>query len=414
MFKELKVIKLIVFVGLLVAIISKVDSSKNVINELYTDDVSYYSDKLIKIYTSTNSFFSISRTVLITDISGKEISTVKINLKKEIDNLNALQEGLGYKNYIEYKFKKDIKSGIYLIEDKYPIIIKSKQKAEITVVYPFANNVLYYSYHDQNSNGQNVFSLNIKHASLGRTAELDKYSKGLNSFFDYLNDNYNVNYISDLDLEDFNNYKDSKALIMYGKLSCWTPDMKESFNNYITHGGNVLLMTTNMLNNICWYNKNDKNVTMYSDSVSAMQSWYGYNGTSLDKLIGVAYSNGGYSKTSTYKLAYENHPLLKDLESETITLQANLYSSPPVKWYDDLPRVDLDSMGFYKAEIIAYGDASYQENQKGIKGIFVLQADTNSGKIVSLGTEDWCLKENYEKNKSIQIVTKNAVKYLLE
>lgn len=408
MFKELKVIKLIVFVGLLVAIISKIDSSDSIISDFYTNGFSYYPDENIKLFTSANSFFSLSRSISITDVSGKEISSIDIELRQQSANSNPLEKGLGYNNYIDYKFPLDIKSGIYLVENRYPIIVKSKQHAEITIIYPFANNILYRSY-----NGESVFRLKPKNASLRRTAPIDDYSSGLRPLFSFLDSTYFVNYITDLDLEDIDNYKESKVLILYGKLTCWTPKMKETLKTYISNGGNVLLMSSYTINNVCWYDQDNSRLILYSDSSKAMQNWMTYNGEAPEKTIGVSYPNGGYSNDSNYYLVNDGHPILKGVIAKSLKIKADLYSSPPIKWYDDLPRVDLDSLGFYKGDIIAYGEAS-RKGKKGIKGIFMLQPDSTSGKIVSLGTEDWCVKENYQENESIQRITKNAVKYLLK
>ncbi|PJA07928.1 MAG: hypothetical protein COX70_05160 [Flavobacteriales bacterium CG_4_10_14_0_2_um_filter_32_8] len=405
MFKELKVIKLIVFAGLLFVILSKIDFSDNIIKELYTDKHSYYADDTIKVYSSTPFNFSFSRNISINDISGKKVSSTNIDLNNQNVDSNPLEDGLGFEKFINYQFSNNIKSGIYLIEDKYPIIIKSKHIVEITVVYPYANNNLYQAYNDLS-----VFSLNSKKSSLNRTAPIDVYSEGLIPFFNFLNSTYKVNFITDLDLEDINNFKNSKVLILYGKSTCWTPKMKDSFNTYVAQKGNVLLMSSYTLNNVCWYNKKDNQIIMYDDSSNAMKSW----NNPPEKSIGVSYVNGGYSTDSSYQLVNSGHPILKGVANEFINIKANLYCSPPIKWYDDLPRIDIDSLGFYKGDIIAYGKATYLEDSKGIKGIFVLQPDSTSGKIVSLGTEDWCLKENIGENENLQKITKNSIEYLLK
>ena len=66
-----------------------------------------------------------------------------------------------------------------------------------------------------------------------------------------------------------------------------------------------------------------------------------------------------------------------------------------------------------KGEIIAYNTSSYHDEDKGIKGIFVLQPDSISGKVVSLGTEDWFLLEN-AKNEQLMSILHNTIDYLLK
>jgi hypothetical protein len=409
MFKELKVIKLIVFVGLLVMILSKLDVKDGFITNLYTDNISYFSNQAIKIHSSSNSFFSLEREIPLTDIMGNEVTTLNIKLTSQTENEKPLRNGLGYKKYLEYMFPENTKSGIYLIDKKYPVIIKSKKPSDITVVYPYGNNVLYESY-----NNKNVFSLKEKKASLNRTSQIDVYSLGLKSLFNSLNDLGSVNYITDLDIENLVNFDQSKILILYGKSSCWTPKMKSSLTTYISNGGNVLMMSTYGLNNVCWYKRESNTITMYNDTSASMISWLNYNGAHPEKSVGISYTNGGYSDNSFYYISDKTHPILKGVDQDTLNLKANLYSSPPVKWVNNSPKIDLASLNFYSGEILAYEKASFKENDNGIKGIFVLQPDSNSGKIISLGTEDWCLKENYEENKSIQMITENAIKFLLK
>ncbi len=410
MFKELKLIKLLVFGGLLFAIILKMDLPDLLLKELFTDKPSYYPGEVVKVYTSTDFFISYSDNMEITDCAGKVVDTFKAQIKNQLStSKNVLSEGLNFKTFVEYKIPDKLKSGIYLINNKFPLIIKSKEKYTITVVYPFINNVFYQSVEDKT-----VFSENNKYASLLRTTPFDKYSEGLKSLFVGLENSSSVNYISDIDLEKISNFESSKLLIIYGKSTCWTPKMRSSVDDYIKNGGNILLMTTYACNNICWYNPYLKNITMYDSVSTKMCSWPNYDSLNYKNILGVSYLNGGYSTAIHYKIANSTHPILAKISGNEIKFNADLYSSPPIIWYDDLPRIDLTSLGFYKGDLIAYNTASYRKEDKGIKGIFVLQPDSTSGKIVSLGSEDWCIKENFEGKIELQLITQNAIDYLLK
>ena len=87
--------------------------------------------------------------------------------------------------------------------------------------------------------------------------------------------------------------------------------------------------------------------------------------------------------------------------------------SLPTIWDNKKPIIDTLKMKVHHAEILAYNKASYNNN-KGVRGIFIFQPTKTSGKIMSLVSEDWCLEKNYAKNKDIQLITKNAIKYLSE
>jgi len=190
--------------------------------------------------------------------------------------------------------------------------------------------------------------------------------------------------------------------------------MKNSLENFIKTGRNVLLITSYTMNNICWYDSKQQKITMYDSNSTRMKSWQNYDTIHYKNSIGVSYTNGGYSVENYYKIVDSKHPILNGIADDKIKFNADLYNSPPVKWYDDLPEIDLEALGFYKGEIIAYHHAAYHKGDKGIKGIFMLQPDSTSGKIVCLGTEDWCIKENYQDKKELQIITKNAIEFLLK
>lgn len=410
MFKELKLIKLLVFVGLLLAIILNMNFSNLLIKEVYTDKPSYYSGEVVKVYTSTDFIMPYSHEMEITDCSDSVVGMFEAEITNQKSNNDSLfSNGLSFEKFIEYQLPNNLKSGVYFINKQYPLIVKAKEKYEITIVYPFANNVLYQPFENKT-----VFSENIENASLLRTVPMDKYSEGLKKLFVDLNANYSVNYVADIDLEMGSNFDSSSLLIIYGKSSCWTPKMKNSMENYIKTGGNVLLITSYTLNNICWYNSEQQKITMFNPDSIAMSSWQNYDTVNYKNIIGVSYTNGGYSVENHYKIADSKHTILNGIADDKIKFNADLYNSPPIKWYDDLPEIDLEALGFYKGEIIAYHNAAYHKNDKGIKGIFVLQPDSTSGKIVSLGTEDWCIKENYQDKKELQIITKNAIEYLLK
>jgi hypothetical protein len=407
MFKELKLIKLLVFTGLLFAIISKMDFNDFLVSELYTDKTSYYPGETVRIYASTNFLTTYSTEIEITDFNKEIVSNFSAKIKNQpLSSKNMLSEGLAFKDYVEYKIPDNFQSGIYSINGKFPLVVKLKTKPTITIVYPYANNVLYHG-----MNLKTVFSENLKVASLLRTTPIDKYTEGLGSFFEGLKANYKTNFISDVDLE---NKIDGNLVIIYGKSTCWSPKMKSSLESYLKKGGNVLLITSYTLNNICWYDSKQQEIKMFDSTSNAMKSWQNYDTINYKNIIGFSYLNGGYSATDNYQVANKKHPILAGIERDEIKFNANLFNSPPIIWDDNLPRIDLNSLGFYAGEIIAYNTASHNNGDKDIKGIFVLQPNSSSGKIVSLGTEDWCLEDNIGKNKQLQVITKNAVDYLLK
>lgn len=387
----------------------KIEFNTVSISNLYVDQPSYYAGETANIYFSTNDYFPFNKTIFIDDIIGNHVDSFQATVEKQSTlTKNVLRDGLGYKNVYKYKIASDMRPGIYLINNLIPLIIKSKKKAEVTVVYPYANNTLYQEYENQT-----VFSLELEKSSLLRQVPIGRYSDGLRGLFNYLDKNYQVNYITDLDLEDSTNIEQTDLLIIYGKSPFWTPRMRSSFQSYLNKGGDVLLMSSYVLNNVFWYNKDDYELTLRESESIAMKSWKSYDNSPPEDLIGLAYEYGGYitdELENYYKVIRKEHPILKGINDSLIFIKGDLFQGVSIL----KERALNDSLNFFRFETLAYTNSHYQNNLNNLVGIFILQPKSTSGKILSLGTEDWCLKDNYEGNEQLQTITKNAVNYLLK
>jgi hypothetical protein len=404
MFNYLKVTKIIVFVGLLVVIFFEINFSDFSMTECYTHQPSYYSKDEVKIYYSSQKKFPFNVSIPVVDVNNKEAFSVSLPfLQYTTKNDKVLSKGLQYTNGHSFNIPQNLKSGIYFINGKYPFIIKQKPIHKITVVYPFMNSLIYQPYQNKN-----VFSAKVPITSFLRTTYEDDYTKGLKKMFAEIN----ANFITDVDLEDENNIKHQKLIILYGKATYFTPKMKRNLDNYVENGGNLLIMSSYYQNNICWYDSSNSKVTLIHPESDAIQSWQGYlsqQNDSITTLTPLNYAYGGFSdKSDSLIILQANHPVLKGVAK--INVETYLNMSLPTIWDGKKPIIDTSKMKVHHAEILAYNKASYN-NSKGVRGIFIFQPTKTSGKIISLVSEDWCLEKNF-KNKDIQLITKNAIDYL--
>lgn len=407
MFKELKVIKLIVIALLLLALIWRIDFKLLSISELYTDKLAYYPGETIKIYTSTTSIipleFDLEIKGLTNDFSTK-LPLKLTNQKKE--HQDVLKNGLGFTDYIEFTIPNDLQSGIYSINKTHPLVVRSRQKSEVTVVYPAMNNLLYATV-----DGHNVFSDGIPTTSIQRSVFIDKYSQGIVSFFKKSNEKITMNFISDLDLEDKNKFNLSKVLVIYGKSTTWTPEMKENVVDFEENGGHVLNITSNFSNNICWHLQPDKIQLM--DNTRVFQSWECFDASIPLSIAGAMYRYSGYSNDKRYRIVDKNHPIFQGIASDEIAIDGKVFQAPPVIQKGQHVEVDMEKCQGYHEEVLALSEASYK-GAKGKKGIFVFQRSPLSGKVVVLGTEDWCAANNIGDSEMLQKITQNAIDYLMD
>ena len=92
---------------------------------------------------------------------------------------------------------------------------------------------------------------------------------------------------------------------------------------------------------------------------------------------------------------------------DQLGISSELYNSPAVVWENEIPEINRADTSFYISDIIAYNRSITPYGHEGVKGIFEMQPDTNSGKIINLGTEDWCLQED-------KTLIRNSINYLMK
>lgn len=408
MFSNLKATKIIVLIGLLLVIIFKINFSDLLLTECYTNQPSYHSGDEATLYYSSQRVFPFNVNIPIIDANKKEVFSIHLSYHKEdVDENNVLSDGLQLTHKQTFTIPENIKSGIYFINGKHPLIIKNKTpQSNICVVYPFMNNLIYQPYQYQT-----VFDIKAATTSFLRTVYEDSYTKGLKKLFTEID----ANYITDIDLEDNTNFSNQQLLIIYGKATYFTPKMKQNIDDFVENGGNLIIISSYYQNNICWYNSSTAKVTLIHPKSDAIQSWQGYLKQQNDSITTVSplnYVYGGFTdKSDNLIINNTNHPILKGVANINVATYLNM--SLPTIWDDKNPIIDTSKMKVHNAEILAYGKASYN-NFNGIRGIFIFQPNKTSGKIISLVSEDWCLEKNYAKNKDIQLITKNAIDFLMK
>ena len=63
------------------------------------------------------------------------------------------------------------------------------------------------------------------------------------------------------------------------------------------------------------------------------------------------------------------------------------------EWSEDISKY-MPKNYFHKSELLAFNKCYYKGLKNNLGGIYLIQPDSTSGMILSLGTEDWCLYKN--------------------
>ncbi len=407
MFKELKILKLSLFAIFLAIIIWRVSES-NKISVFFTTDLSHYIGSEIQIFQAGN-FDSEEAVFIVSDLEGeivyKDVFEYVENLQK-----NKVGNEFSTANKKWVQLPDSSKSGVYLMNDLYSLILRSEKESDITIVYPYANNLIY-----QDMGYGTILSNKIIDFNLASPVLVDEYTQGLTDLFKFCSNNYSANYITDIDLGDKSMYWSSRLLIIYGQTSFYSQEMKNNVIEFLKQGGNILLMSSSFSANAIWVNHNE--VRFSADEFSnnfKLHSWLGLH-DDIREGVGLSHQYGGKAKTvidQSYKVLNQKHNIFKGIAGIEIPLSANHYAGAYCKWSEELLRY-IPENDFFKSELLAYNKCENGSQNDNIGGIYLIQPDSTSGFILSLGSEDWCLEKNQAK-EVIFTISKNVVDFLLK
>jgi len=407
MFKELKILKLSLFAIFLVIIIVNVSES-NKISVFFTTDTSHHIGSEIKVFQAGN-FDSEDDVFIVSDLEGE---VVYKDVFEYVDNLekNKVGNEFSIANKKLVQLPDSSKSGVYLMNDLYSLVLRSAKESDITIVYPYVNNLIY-----QDEGYGNMLSNELVGFNLNTHVLVDDYTKGLMGLFKFCSNNYSVNYISDVELENKDMYSSSKLIVIYGKTSFYSLLMKNNVIEFLKEGGNILLMSSSFSTNAIWVDNNRVRFSVGDSSNNfKLNSWLGLNDDIRNK-IGLSYQFGGKAKTvigQSYKVLNKEHKIFEGVELDEVPLSANRYIGAYCKWSEE-DSAYIPENQFYKSEILAFNECKNGNLVDNLGGVYAIQPDSSSGVILSLGTEDWCLEKN-QTNEVIFTISKNAIEFLVK
>ncbi len=251
--------------------------------------------------------------------------------------------------------------GLYIINDTYPIVIKSEIPKEITIVYPFINNYLY-----EKVDGEtriNTFTDSL---------DIDLYSTFTHidaNFFDWMQDrSYTV--ISENDLLDLKYFGNTKYLILYGTLNYLNQEIMNNLIQFVDSGGNILVMCPLF----CEYN-----IEFSNKSIIKQKDTLG-NWKKPKPKIPLHYSYGGKTD-GCLKLNHEK------ISAKELCLINEVWSS--AYWGDTN----------YTHKELGIQKLTETENNKGKGYLTVSTSKVSNGKLILIGSDAIFWDENYKKQE---------------
>lgn len=419
MFKDLKIIKLVVIASFFVFIVQTSLSAFKISNTFLPKN-SFIANEKIEFFIASN-YSQEEKDIEVKDLWGNLIFDTLIDIDQNFvlsERENILSEGYPINQKFSIHNARIDKSGIYEINGA-PFVVRSDQETDITIVYPYLNNHFF----TKTDEGY-FFNEELTHLSMHREIPIDVYTLGMSDQFAYLDSAYSTRYVTDIDLQNKASFSDSKLLIIYGNSSFWTSEMRENVLDYYRAGGNILIIASKIFHTKLWEHEKDNSYKTSRQEKEVnelmLEPWEIIPSESTFMNIALTHKYGGVSSnknSSSYKILNRGSTVFDNVENETIPIEGKTFMGALINMENGLPSPrslkmsDNPNVSGLSVEILAYlkCEGNYENSNS---GIFVVHQDSVDGKIVALGTEDWCLKKNQNKAE-IQQITRNAINYLL-
>lgn len=297
---------------------------------------------------------------------------------------------------------KDLKSGIYLIENSTPFVVKPSQPVDVVVVYP-SNTANAYCY----NGGKSLYTVENKPSfvSFERPIELQANAEDGLKWLATLEE-FRIGYITDMDLDFYENIAFAKVLVIPGHSEYWTRKARVNFDRFVDAGKHALILSGNTMwwqvrysddhTKLIRYFPDDPEADPLLKTVNWCQSSLQYP---ILKSIGADFNHGGYGlKTDRgwdgNKITSPNSPLLvgTDLKKgDIISLPSGEYDGAPTAGFDSggNPIIAIDSLNFDKIELIGF-DLGSRFDKETIGTFIVFKKKPTSGVIINTASYAWC------------------------
>jgi len=402
-------------------------NSNQIVNG-YTDKISYSTTEPIKVFINSKDTIK-NAVVKLYSVNGILVDSLMANINpQKIKNKNPWEYGYGYESTFIYNLR-NLESGVYLWENKIPIIQKAKEPKEITVLYPSNTENAYCV-----SGGMSMYTTPVpsRVVSFQRPILFTFFAAKFLQWINQTEFRSKINYIADSDLEDYSILSKTKLLIITGHSEYWTRQARLNFDRFVDEGNDALILSGNTM---CWqvrYNEENTQLLCYRESILdpildpdlKTIMWYDPNLNYLTlNSIGADFDHGGYGRNDDtgwdgYRICTNSSPILEGLnikKGDIINLPTHEYDGTPIKNFDidGFPVIDNSKLKFYRSEIIGF-DFGFRF-RKTCGTFFIFKKTPTSGIIINTGTTDWGSERGIggTDGEKIKIISRNMINKLL-
>lgn len=387
MFKELKIIKLLVLVLSLVYIFPYRVSYDYQVVDGYSDPTST-NDKMDFHLNAEN--FCRKNKYKIYNISGEVVDSVIAPSNVQSPTSSQPWKGFDYQKTFSYSIPANMEGGMYLLNKRIPFLVRGDGTSSLAVVFPISTIQAY-----NKAGGKNLIHSGTekKADSVGllRPYRPDAYTKGLFTFLK--EENIKADYLTDLDLEAKNKIARYQTLVIYGNAFYTTTKAKKNFKDFVLRGGNAIIISSQaMSRNDLYYSQKQEMISYSEQHTPSHKITHSYSTSKV--------------KGRGFKVYNPSHPLLKGIslkKGDSLKISSSHYAAFLCQAGEDDKLPDIrrkNDETLADTEIAAYN--LIQFGRMGFMGTYKLSQ--SSGTIIQLGTKKWCLEENLKKPVIRQIL----------
>ncbi len=395
------------------------------INEGYCYPLSVLPGDSLRVYLNSDQKEN-NYSVKLYDLGGKEVAQYKANIfPQETNPEKPWENGFGYKATLRIVTPR-LKSGVYLWDNKIPMIVRSPNP-KIVVVYSSNTENAYC-----NAGGKGLYSFNstdklpATQVSFQRPINLPKHSEAFLRWFQHQNFK-DVGYITDADLDNYSGWRKAELLLIVGHSEYWTLEARKNFDRFVNDGKNAIVLSGNTMWWQVRYNKKKDKLICYKLVQDPIKSkrlrTTNWTEPELEypviNSIGADFPRAGYGRKvdkgwDGYKIVTAS-PLLEGTtlkKGDILKLPSDENDGAPLAGFDEkgFPLPDDAALGYFKAEIIGY-DYVFRIAD-GVATWIVFRRTKSSGIIINAASTDWCSSEGMG-NEDVKKITLNMINKLL-
>lgn len=390
----------------------------------YTDKISYAPDEQVTAFLQSGSRVEACR-LTIHHVNGKEAFSIAAALIVQKMNTDAPSaNGFGYKPTVTFRLPDNIASGVYMIENKIPFIVRTSQPVDLMIVYA-SNTANAYA----TTGGKSLYTPppnKPSQVSFHRPIPLEAFSGYCLNWFEDLS-GFTVGYVADSDLDYYDRISKAKILVIIGHNEYWTRAARLNFDRFVDDGGDALILSGNTMWWQVRYADDGRTLLCYKDVDDPEKNPLYKTATWDNPLlnypiiasIGADFPRGGYGVRvdkgwNGYKIVNKDSPLFEGLNLNN----GDIISCPTVEWdgapissfdVNGYPVIDNSVLNFHQVELLAY-DIGFRVTDT--YGTFIVFRRTpTSGIVINTASTDWCSSNGMggTHGDKIKTITHNAL-----